>query len=213
MSVIYNLHKGEIITDVCNNASGSISVWEKILNDNSFTDWNTDLSGLNALTVEGVVSSIFQSELKTKPVNNNLYPDTLILTDILNGSVIESQILPENNLPVFIGYIVRPIEEIRDVLLNSTGTIVNWENILNDNDFTDWNPELNLSQQIIVDSSNQIQPNTLSYFNISPANNNSGISDFETQVTDLFSNFTTHGLFDPDGNRIMFEDGNLLIFN
>jgi len=213
MLAIYNLHKGEIITDVCCNASGSISVWEQTLNDNNFTDWNVDISLFKTINTEGVASSIFQNELKTKPVNSNLYPDVSYLIGVLNGAIIEKQELPESGLPVFLGYIVKSKEEIRDVLLNSTGTIINWENILNDNSFTDWNPDLNLSQQIKIDSSNQIQPNTLSIFEISPANNNSGISDFDTQVADLFSNFTSHGLFDPDGNRIMFENGNLLIYN
>ena len=59
----------------------------------------------------------------------------------------------------------------------------------------------------------QIQTNILKTFSVSPVNNFSGISDFYEQISELFSNFGSHYLFEPDGNIFAFEpDGNLFIF-
>ena len=147
MLVTYN----ELITDVCCNACGSISTWETNLNLNNFTDWNPVLSG--QITVTGIVAAMFQKDLSTRPVNNseiqgqdNLEND---LITILEGATIEKQDLPETIIPVT-GYKVNGNEEIRDVLLNATGTIVNWEEVLNNNSFEDWNPDLTTDELIFI---------------------------------------------------------------
>ena len=147
MLVTYN----ELITDVCCNACGSISTWETNLNLNNFTDWNPVLS--EQIEVTGVVSAMFQKDLLTRPVNNSEIPGQDILeSDLiatLEGVTIEKQDLPETISPVT-GYRVNGNEEIRDVLLNATGTIANWEEVLNNNRFEDWTPDLTINELIFI---------------------------------------------------------------
>ena len=131
MSVTYKTHIGELITDACCNATGSISTWEDNLNLNNYEDWNPDIS--DEIIVDGVVSSTFQQQLINKPINNfgEDSSQESSLNSLLNSITPEIQELPENIVPIIIGYLVKPNEEIRDVVLNATGTIINWEDVLN----------------------------------------------------------------------------------
>ena len=80
-------------------------------------------------------------------------------------------------------YTVRSGETLSDVILNSTGSILNWEDILNANGFTDWSPELYVGQQIIIPDDIIGQSNVKNVLDTYPANNNSIASDFDDQVT------------------------------
>jgi phage tail protein X len=86
-------------------------------------------------------------------------------------------------------YTVKTGETITDVLLNSTGTIANWEAVLNANNFTDWTPDLYPGQQIIIPDDSEIQNNVLVVTTKYPANNYTGIPNFDDLVSDLITKF------------------------
>lgn len=69
-------------------------------------------------------------------------------------------------------YIVKPGESISDVVLNSTGTILNLDLFLTTNGFTDWTPELTPGQIIQVPASAVIDSNTLRQLQSYPSCNN-----------------------------------------
>lgn len=50
-------------------------------------------------------------------------------------------------------YLVKPGESFSDVVLNATGNISNWSQILDANSFTDWVPSLSPGQSIIIPES------------------------------------------------------------
>lgn len=58
-------------------------------------------------------------------------------------------------------YGVKQGETITDVVLNSTGSIVNWDDILSANDFDSWTPDLMHGQQVIIPDSVVIDANNL----------------------------------------------------
>lgn len=67
-------------------------------------------------------------------------------------------------------------ETIRDVIINSTGSINNgeidnWDLILSANSFDDWTPLLTPGQEIVVPDSVYIDANTLANRQAYPANN------------------------------------------
>ena len=99
-------------------------------------------------------------------------------------------------------YTVRSGETLSDVILNSTGSILNWEDILNANGFTDWSPELYVGQQIIIPDDIVGQSNVKNVLDTYPANNNYAAADFMIQVLALInkSNPVTDQLQDLDGN-------------
>ena len=58
-------------------------------------------------------------------------------------------------------YIVKAGESISDVVINSTGSLVNWDAICQANGFTDWTPILYAGQSIIIPSTVNIDSNSL----------------------------------------------------
>ena len=96
-------------------------------------------------------------------------------------------------------YTVRSGETLSDVILNSTGSILNWEDILNANGFTDWSPELYVGQQIIIPDDIIGQSNVKNVLDTYPANNNSIASDFDDQVTAFITSMSPT-ITDIDGN-------------
>lgn len=84
-------------------------------------------------------------------------------------------------------YIVKSGESIVDCVLNSTGSLDNWESIIDINNFSTWTPDLNVGQVIIIPDDAVIQPNNLSILNIYSSNNNSLAADWLTQVTNFIA--------------------------
>ena len=213
MSATYKIGS-ELITDVCCNGNGDISAWEDNLNLNSFTDWNPELS--YNMQIMGIVNFSNQHQLAKRHVNNygELIDAENALITVLQNAVYSEFVPPVSDAPLFKGYIVNGNEEIRDITINGTGTILNWEQILNDNSFTDWNPDLYVNQQIILSQSDEMQPNILNQLANRHINNYVGISDFDEQINSLMTIFAQHMLFDYEGEIMAFEpDGNELIFD
>ena len=97
-------------------------------------------------------------------------------------------------------YAVRTGESISDVCLNATGSLDNWESILNANGFTDWTPELFPGQQIIIPDTVEIQNNILVVTTKYPANNAAGISNLFSLIDQFIANFTHEILFTADND-------------
>jgi uncharacterized protein (TIGR02145 family) len=79
-------------------------------------------------------------------------------------------------------YKIRNGESIIDCVLNSTGSLDNWEDILKANKFKEWNPDLLVNQKIIVPDDLVLQDNVKAVLDNYPANNNSKAPDFMSQV-------------------------------
>lgn len=69
-------------------------------------------------------------------------------------------------------YIVHPLESITDVVMNATGSLSNWDMILTANNFTDWTPDLQPGQNIIIPDGVFIDNNTLRQLGLYPSSNN-----------------------------------------
>ena len=68
-------------------------------------------------------------------------------------------------------YIVKPGETISDVVLNSTGSILNWFKIIDTNEFESWTPALSGGQKIVIPDTIEIQSNVLRELQLYPAFN------------------------------------------
>lgn len=103
-------------------------------------------------------------------------------------------------------YTVRTGETIGDVCLNATGTIDNWEEILNANGFTEWTPDLYPGQQILIPDSVELQNNVLVVLTKYPANNDSGIPNLNTLISQFIATFTQQIVFTADNNSTARAD-------
>src|ERR1017187_5263167 len=216
---MYTVKNNESIVDVCLNSTGDLSSWETILNLNGFTDWNPDLYNGQVLQVPIVINPINYQQLQLYPVNNFENFDTTQFNPNTNGSLVyilnHVIVKTQNIVPISTKkqiYIVSTGETIVDVVLNATGSLDNWETILNVNNFTDWNPDLYVGQEIIIEYLD-LQINNIIQFISYPINSDPGINDLDVQIDNLISKFGIHYLFEPEGNIYKFEpDGNLYIF-
>lgn len=108
-------------------------------------------------------------------------------------------------------YIVQVGETIRDVIINSTGsvgndTVNNWNEIAKANGFTDWTPELTPGQSIIVPDTVFIDANTLRNRQTYPSNN-STVSNFLQLINDVWSLLTNNWILKTG----FWNDGGLWI--
>jgi|YelNatPaOPRAMG01_1025707.scaffolds.fasta_scaffold37442_5 hypothetical protein len=97
-------------------------------------------------------------------------------------------------------YFVRTGETITDCVINATGTIDNWEEILNANGFTEWVPDLYPGQQVLIPDTVELQNNVLVVLNKYPANNASGISNLDSLISQFIATFTQQIVFTADNN-------------
>lgn len=83
-------------------------------------------------------------------------------------------------------YTVKVGESVSDVILNSTGSLLNWDAIATANGWTDWTPLLTAGDQIIIPATVNIDPNSLRDAQQYPKCNaiRQGILD---QISDLWS--------------------------
>ena len=108
-------------------------------------------------------------------------------------------------------YIVKNGETITDCVLNSTGSLDNWEAILEANSFSSWTPSLSVGQSIIIPDSVIIQPNVKAILDIYPACNNSfASSDLSNQISVLIANFGGVIVFRADNNLTATMDSTIL---
>jgi hypothetical protein len=208
---MYKVKTGETIGDICLNGCGSITAWNDILELNSFDDWTPDLMPGQELEIPSIVDSNIQTTLLTYPVNNNTgIPNVeTLLTEFINSLIInpdsgfpyklpfkfESQATTEEYVASgitteFINYYtIKTGETIGDVCINSTGTIDNWDLILEANSFDDWTPDFLPGQKLIIPSTVQIQNNVLLASTNYPVNNNPDVVNFDSLVDDFIVNF------------------------
>ena len=107
-------------------------------------------------------------------------------------------------------YTVQQGEELTDVILNTTGTLDNWIDFLDLNNFSDWNPTLLVGQVIQIPSDAVIQPNLLQILQIYPACNNSMAADLQLQISTLLAIFTANIVFRADNNINARADSTIL---
>lgn len=69
-------------------------------------------------------------------------------------------------------YTVKPGESIGDVVMNSTGSLLNWDAVLTANGFTDWTPTLFAGQVLTIPDNVQVDANTRRQLQSYPACNN-----------------------------------------
>lgn len=204
--MIYEVKNSESIVDVVLNSTGDLSAWEEICNLNGFESWTPELQPGQKVETPNIVN---QNVLKSlSPISNYSVFDlndkisALVLT--LNSVTILEFKKPEIK-STKLTYIVKEGETITDVVLNSTGSLDNWETILNANNFTEWNPTLEVGQEIIIDYLS-LQKNNIYEFNKYPVCNDSGIQDLDNQISILISKFDNNILFDDDLVQVEFDD-------
>lgn len=83
-------------------------------------------------------------------------------------------------------YLVKEGETITDVVLNSTGSLLNWDTILTENGTTDWNPDLIPGQTIVIPETVSVDNNTQRELATYPAANNL-TEDILTKIEQVFS--------------------------
>lgn len=106
-------------------------------------------------------------------------------------------------------YTVRAFESMTDVVMNTTGSLSNWDMILTANSFTDWTPTLAPGQKIIIPDGVAIDQNTLKQLKLYPAYNPwlpNILAGFTSLWDRLFDNWIlANGTW--NGNGIWTVDG------
>jgi hypothetical protein len=82
-------------------------------------------------------------------------------------------------------YAVKSGETISDVVINATGTLVNLDQVLEDNAFDTWTPDLTPGQLIFISDACQIDSNALRQLQTYPICNMS-ITDIYDQIEGIF---------------------------
>jgi hypothetical protein len=229
--MIYKVKNSESIGDVVLNATGDLSAWGEICDLNGFDSWTPDLQIGQEIQFANIINQNVLNSLPSISNFPNLDNKILSLINILSNGDLTTYItdnLPDINAQILYIektlrgitiqdfkqpiiqvtkniYIVKQGETITDVVLNATGSLDNWETILNINNFTEWTPTLYVGQEIIIDYLS-LQKNNLIQFNQYPICNDSGIQDLDTQISILISNFDNNMLFDDDLVQVEFDD-------
>ena len=212
----YQTKIGETITDVCYNSAGSILAWEAILDANNFTDWTPDIEIGQIIEIPNIVDSFALNIFQNYPVNNSLDIDIIDfenqVEDFINSfPSVYNEIfdLPNSQTQQINLYTVKIGETIGDVILNATGNLLNWQTILDANNFTDWNPDLYIGQQIIIPSDVDLQLNVLNQLTLYPVNNDSGIPDIDLLIIDFINTFTQVLSFTADSTLLTMDATNI----
>jgi hypothetical protein len=210
----YIIKHNESIIDVCLNSTGGLSSWNDIIDLNSLSDWTPKLYDGQVLQVPIIINDVTYQQLQLYPVNNYEPFDTAQiagLIDLLNGvTPVEHEIYtpyPKKQI-----YVVSQGETILDVVLNATGSIDNWEPILNINGFTEWNPILFTGQEILIDYLN-LQKNNIIQFSLYPLNNDSGINNLYNQVNEIISNFGDKDMETIFKEGVILDENSMKIIN
>ena len=184
--------QGMGISDAILNSTGDISNWSAFLDSNFFDDWTPSLFNGQVLQVPDSanvnVGNI--ASLAEYPANNFSVPDIYSQIDALFASLVGLTPIPSVNvLPVLNDqtfYTVRVNETIGDVVMNSSGSIENWDLIVQNAFFSEWVPSLFAGQQIPIPSTINLNSNVYRSLNAYPANNFS-VPDIYNQIDALFA--------------------------
>ena len=204
----YTVRNGESISDVVLNETGDLSAWGTFLDLNNFTDWTPRLQPGLVLQTISVLNNPISDYLQSYPLSNYSVDN---IDDLLNSikATLDAVIIKSFPLPIISTqqqyYIVKQGETITDVVFNSTGSLDNWQTILDLNGFSDWTPVLYTGQKVLIDYV-ALNTNNLVVFNKYPLNNDSGINDLDLQIANLIVNFEDVILYDDDLNIMLFDD-------
>lgn len=94
-----------------------------------------------------------------------------------------------------VNYIVKVGETIGDIVLNSTGSLNNWDVILTANGFTTWTPELIAGQSILIPDNVAIDQNTKRQLVDYPASNIS-VNDVYDQIDSIISQLSDNWILE-----------------
>jgi hypothetical protein len=188
------------IVDVIISQAGDISEWDNILKANNFTSWTPELKIGDIVQIPNVI----KQEVN---ISNYHYGIETLLTDI--ESTLDAVVVGEFPeiivLDYKVYYVVKEGETIRDVVLNQTGDLLNWDKVLDINNFTNWCPEIKAGDLILIEGTVN-QNNNIKLFDAYPLSNAPNISDLDSQINDLFSTFADTVLFDDDLTEVQFDD-------
>ena len=190
----YIVKSGERFEDVVLNSTGSLDNYELILNANNFDTWTPDLFIGQSITIPD--STVNQTNnlrvLSVYPACNQIQGlDDQIeaLIDIFEASIIipisrVEQIIDTNKY-----YTAKQGETISDIVLNTTGSILNWGLFLDANGFDCWTPEITEGQKIFIPSNAFIQSDALGQLEKYPSCNNSEVTNLDFQINALIRIF------------------------
>lgn len=213
--------QGNYISDVVLNGTGLISNWNAILQQNNFSEWVPDLINGQVIEIpDGLTNNpVAIANLKQYPANNFSVPDIynqidqifalLAIATPTIAPVIAPTVKDTNTY-----YEVRNGEELSDVILNSSGDILNWFTILQAGQFLTWTPDLINGELIAIPADIASNLNNFRALNQYPANNFS-VSDVYDQIAVIFDELNNPIrdwiLYSPDGKwsdiNHYFRDG------
>lgn len=191
MSTI-EVSQGNTIGDLILNSCGDISAWSDFLNENNFNDWTPQLYNGQILDIPINTDTNLGNilDLQKYPANNfsitNVYEQIDAIFLVLANAppktapVIQPTIIETNSY-----YPTPPLATIGDVILNPTGDIANWSDILDTNNFDTWTPDLYAGQIITIPNTASINLNNFRGLNTYPANNFS-VPDIYNQINAIF---------------------------
>lgn len=188
----YTVSAGQQISDCVSNSTGDISNWSSFLTQNSFDNWTPILFASQILTIpsDANINAQNVADLAQYPANNTSIPDIYeqiaeIFAQMEGGM---SAFVPSFH-PIVLDtntyYEILQGQSISDVIVNSTGDITNWNNILNNIGATSWTPDLIPGTKIAIPSDVIMNLNNFRALSTYPANNYS-VPDIDEQILIIF---------------------------
>lgn len=182
---------GQTITDVVLNATGLIDNWGQVLDANNFDTWTPDFEvGQTVEIPDGIANDLEAVRaLSVYPLSNSS-SETLygiigqIFKKLLGLTPVQApKILPQvQDTNTY--YTVKYGETIGDVLMNATGSIDNWQLVLDANGL-DWAGLLVAGQVIAIPNTVKEDLNSFRALQEYPVNNNSEKSVYD-QISAIF---------------------------
>ncbi len=204
----YIIKYGDGILDAVLNSTGDISAWGDFLDANNLGDWTPSLYSGEILQSPPVISAPTVAALQPYPASNLSVNDVYDKIDALFYTLTQSTPSPAP-IPIPPGINLTPIhydvgysDTITDAVFNGTGNIDKWSDVLNDNDFNTWTPDLYAGQILKFAHTTGININVKRVLTTYPSNNHS-VNDVYEQINiifDLLNNPTADWiLYNPDG--------------
>lgn len=188
----YAVKFGDTIGDAILNSTGVIGNWSAVLDENDFDSWTPDLIAGSQVEIPATAQTDLEAvrALKNYPASNSSSQVTYglieqIFTKLLSVSPVQAPSIQQQVIDLNSYYKARYGETIGDVILNSTGNIDNWEDVLDENNFNEWTPQLTAGQLIAIPPTVQKDLNVFRALTTYPANNNSE-SDVYGQIDAIF---------------------------
>lgn len=185
----YIVKYGESVIDVVFNSTGDISAWSDFLNLNNFDNWTPELFSGELVSTPTVVLPDVQTALQQYPSCNISVNDVYSQIDSLFALLATStpSTPPTITLPTIPiqQYTVNYSDTITDIVFNGTGNLDKWSDVLSDNNFDTWTPDLYAGQIISLQNTTGVNINVKRSLATYPANNHS-VSDVYSQINIIF---------------------------